>query len=232
VGASYPPPSCPTEHRAEGGGGEPEAGAAEAASPGQHMVSTHPGADAGMGMGEGGCLPAPCPQRAAEGFAVGLEGFAVGLGTRGAPLTAPEPAKNKEQHLFGRGGQRRAQGLWCGCPAVGHRRAGDQDMAAGEPPVSGACGDGFGGSELEDGLVPPKEPCPQGRGVGRLRYALPGGPAETAPMAWGGAGLGAPRVVQLAQPSWLAFAKGGHAMPCCALPSHAMPCHVTCRAMP
>lgn len=48
----------------------------------------------------------------------------MGLGTHRAPLTAPAPAKNKGQHLFGRGGQRRAWRPWRGCPAAGHRWAG------------------------------------------------------------------------------------------------------------
>lgn len=39
----------------------------------------------------------------------------MGLGTHRAPLTALAPAKNKGQHLFGGGGQHRAQGPWYGC---------------------------------------------------------------------------------------------------------------------
>lgn len=49
-----------------------------------------------------------------------LEGFAMGLGTQRAPLTALAPAKNKGQHLFWGGGQRRAQGPWHGYLTVGH----------------------------------------------------------------------------------------------------------------
>lgn len=73
------------------------------------------------GHGDRGvCLPAPCPQQAVEGPAVGLERFAMGLGTRRAPLTAPAPAKSKGQHLFGGGGQCCAQGPWHGCLTAGH----------------------------------------------------------------------------------------------------------------
>lgn len=70
---------------------------------------------------------------------MGLEGFAMGLAPRWAPFTAPAPAKNKGQHLFGRGGQHRAWGgPWRGCPTAGHQQAGGQGHICRGPP-------GFGG---------------------------------------------------------------------------------------
>lgn len=94
---------------------------------------------------------------------MGLEGFAMGLGTRRAPLTAQAPARNKGQHLFGGGGQRHAQGPWHGCLTAGHRWQGASGTAAGEALVLGVCGECSGGSEPKHGLVLPEEQCPQGR---------------------------------------------------------------------
>lgn len=153
MGASYPPPSLPTEYRAESRGGEPEAGAAgEATSPGQHMVSgagqaSHPGVDMASTRhlwclrGQGGPRLSACalPAAGSGAAAVGLEVFAMGLGTRRVPLTALVPAKNKGQHLFGRGGQRHAWGPWRGCPTAGHRWAGGPGARQpGTPLVLGA----------------------------------------------------------------------------------------------